>query len=200
MIGLAAQSTLSNLMSGALIAITQPFRIGDTVMFRNELCSVEDIKLTYTTFCTWDNRRLMIPNSIFQSEVVTNYTSIDPTKLVPVSVQISYESDLEKAGQIMIDIAKKHPDFLPRTGLPKVHLMEFASSGITLRLLTRARNQDSAFDMSKEILREIKKEFDSGGIEIPYPRVHLVPDKKIEEQINRIADNMESMVRGNTDK
>ncbi len=192
-IGLAAQSTLSNMISGALIATTQPFRIGDTVMFRNELCSVEDMKLTYTTLRIWDNRRLMIPNSIFQSEVVINYTAIDSTKLVPIPVQISYESDLEKASQVIIDIAKRHPYFLPTNDLPKVHLMEFAASGINLRLLTRAKDQDTAFEMSKEILRQIKKEFDANGIEIPYPRMHLVPDKKLEEQIKRIADNLETM-------
>lgn len=187
-IGLAAQSTLSNIISGTLIAITHPFRIGDTVMFRNELCNVEDMRLTYTTFRIWDNRRLMIPNSIFQNEVVTNYTTVDTTKLVPISVQISYESDLEKASQIMIDIAKRHPDFLPGKNLPKVHLMEFAASGVNLRLLTRAKDQDTAFEMSKEILRQIKKEFDANGIEIPYPRMHLVPDKKLEERIDRLAD------------
>jgi len=192
-IGLAAQSTLSNIISGALIATTQPFRIGDTVMFRNELCNVEDMKLTYTTLRIWDNRRLMIPNSIFQNEVVVNYTAIDPAKLVPIPVQISYESDLEKASFIMIDIAKKHPYFLPAKDLPKVHLMEFAASGINMRLLTKAKNQDRAFEMSKEILRQIKKEFDANSIEIPYPRMQIVPDKKLEEQIQRIADNIETM-------
>jgi small conductance mechanosensitive channel len=189
-IGLAAQSTLSNIISGALIAVTHPFRIGDMVMFRNELCNVEDMKLTYTTLRVWDNRRLMIPNSIFQSEVVINYTAIDSTKLVPITVQISYESDLEKASHIMIDIAKRHPDFLPAENLPKVHLMEFGASGINLRLLTRAKDQDIAFEMSKEILRRIKKEFDANGIEIPYPRMHLVPDKKLEERLDRLADSL----------
>jgi small-conductance mechanosensitive channel len=69
--------------------------------------------------------------------------------------------------------------------------MKFAASGINLRLLTRAKDQDTAFEMSKEILRTIKKEFDANGIEIPYPRMHLVTDKKLEEQIKRIADNLE---------
>lgn len=192
-IGLAAQSTLSNIISGALIATTQPFRIGDTVMFRNELCNVEDMKLTYTTLCTWDNRRLMIPNSIFQSEVVVNYTAIDPTKLVPIPVKISYGSDLEKARQIMIDIAKRNPDFLPAVDLPKAYITGFAASGINLRLLTRARDQDTAFEMSKEILWQIKKEFDANGIEIPYPRMQIVSDKRFEEQIKRIADNLEAL-------
>ncbi len=190
-IGLASQSTLANLISGALLAITQPFRIGDAIMFKNEFCFVEDITLTYTVFRTWDNRRLMIPNSMFQSDIVINYTANDPTMLVPVFVHISYESDLEKARQIMIDVAKRHADFLPIGDLPKVHVMEFAESGINLRLLTRTRDQPTAFEMSKEILRQIKKEFDDNGIEIPYPRRYIIFDKRLEKQLNRIDANLE---------
>ena len=61
-IGLAAQSSLSNIISGMLISITQPFRIGDAIMFKNEFCFVEDIKLSYLVLRTWDNKRLMVPN------------------------------------------------------------------------------------------------------------------------------------------
>lgn len=195
-IGLAAQSTLSNLVSGILIAIAQPFSIGDAVVFRNEFCFAEDIKLTHTTLRTWDNRRLMIPNSLFQSEVVTNYTAVDSTMLVPLFVQISYESDLEKARQIMVDIARRHPDFMPIGDLPKVHVMDFAESGVNLRLLSRAKDQPTAFEMARELLRQIKKEFDASSIEIPYPRRYLVPSKRLEEQINRIADDLEAFTEG----
>lgn len=177
-VGLAAQSTLSNLISGLMIAITQPFRIGDAVMFRNEFCFVEEIKLFHAVLRTWDNRRMMVPNSIFQSEVVINYTTIDPTMLVPVFVDISYESDVDKAMQIMKELAEHHPDFLPTPGLPVVQIMELGESGIRLRLLTRAKDQPTAFKMSKELLYEIKKEFDRQGIEIPYPRRYVILDNR----------------------
>lgn len=178
-IGLAAQSTFSNIISGALIAIVQPFRIGDEVMFRNEYCTVEDIKLIYTTLTTWDNRHLMIPNSIFQTEVVTNYTMVDETMLIPISVQIGHQSDIDMARQIMEDIAKNHPNFLYLSGLPSVKVMDLTSLGITLRLLTRASNQSIAFDMSKDILLLIKKEFDAHHIEFSSQRIYVVGDKNI---------------------
>ena len=107
-VGLAAQSSLSNIISGVIVSVSQPIRIGDAIMFRGDFCFVEDIRLMHTVLRTWDNRRLIVPNSVLQSEVITNYTSEDPTMLVPVFVQVSYESDLEKAMQIMVDVAKKH--------------------------------------------------------------------------------------------
>lgn len=156
-IGLAAQSTLSNLLSGLLIALTHPFRIGDAVVFRNEFCFVEDIKLFQTILRTWDNRRLVIPNSLFQSEVVVNYSLTDPTMLVPVFVDISYESDIDKAVKIMKEIAEKHPLFLPVEGLPAVHVMELGESGVKLRLLVRAKDQPTAFDLSKQCCTRLRR-------------------------------------------
>ncbi len=192
-VGLAAQSSLSNIISGVIVSVSQPIRIGDAIMFRGDFCFVEDIRLMHTVLRTWDNRRLIVPNSVLQSEVITNYTSEDPTMLVPVFVQISYESDLEKAMQIMVDVAKKHPDCLPIGNLPNVVVMEFADSGITLRLLSRAKDQPTAFMMARDLLKEIKKEFDKHGIEIPYPRRYIVPSKDLEEKLSKIADGINQL-------
>ncbi len=192
-VGLAAQPSLSNLISGMLVALFQPFRIGGAVTFRNDFCFVEDVKLVHTVLRTWDNRRLIVPNAILQAEVVINYTAEDPTMLVPVFVQASYESDLDKAMKIMVEVAKRHPDCLPIRDLPNAVVMEFAESGVNLRLLSRAKDQPTAFMMARDLLYEIKKAFDANGIEIPYPRRALVVDKKIEEQLRRIADGLQKL-------
>ncbi|MEM2429375.1 MAG: mechanosensitive ion channel [Nitrososphaerales archaeon] len=190
-VGLAAQSSLSNLISGTLIAIAQPFKIGEAVLFRNDFCFVEDIRLMFTVLRTWDNRRLVVPNSVFQSEVIVNYTMGDPTMLIPIEVQVSYESDLDKAMKIMLDIAKKHPDCLPIGNLPRVMVMGFAESGVNLRLISRAKDQPTAFNMARDLLYQIKKEFDANGIEIPYPRRFLISDKDLREKIGRIVNSLE---------
>lgn len=186
-IGLAAQSSLSNLMSGMLIAFSQPFRLGDAVVFKGDFGFIEDIKLMHTVIRTWDNRRLVVPNGMFQSEVVLNYTAIDSTMLAPVFVQVSYESDLEKAMEIMVDVAKRHPQCMPIGDLPNAVVMEFADSGIKLRLLSRAKDQPTAFMMIRDLLFQIKKEFDANGIEIPYPRRYLVMGKEFGSVLPKIS-------------
>lgn len=192
-IGLAAQSSLSNLISGFLIALSQPLRVGDAVVFKGDFCFVEDIRLMYSILRTWDNRRLIVPNSMLQSEVIINYSIEDPTMLVPVFVQISYESDLKKAMDIMVDVARKHPNCLPIGDLPNVVVMEFQDSGILLRLLSRARDQPTAFMMARDLLYQIKLEFDRNGIEIPYPRRYLVMEKKLYEQLLKISKSIEKI-------
>ncbi|MEM4657662.1 MAG: mechanosensitive ion channel family protein [Candidatus Methanosuratincola sp.] len=180
-VGLAAQSTLSNIFAGMTISIFQPIRVNEAVMFRNEFCFVEDIKLMHTVLRTWDNRRLMVPNSMLQNEVIVNYARTDPSKLTPVLLSITYESDLNKAMQIMVEVAKRHPECLPVGDLPKVQVMEFGESGITLRLLSRAKDQPTSFGMARDLLREIKKEFDANGIVIAYPRRYLMVDPKVQK-------------------
>ena len=97
----------------------------------------------------------------------------------------------------MVDVAKKHPDCLPIGDLPNAVLMEFADSGILLRLLSRAKDQPTAFMMARDLLLQIKKEFDANGIEIPYPRRYLVMDKKVEEKMSKIENMLDRFVKEN---
>jgi small-conductance mechanosensitive channel len=176
-LGMAAQSTLSNIISGITISLSQPFKINDAVTFKNDFCFVEDIRLTYTVLRTWDNRRLMVPNSLMQSEVIINYTTVDPSVLVPIMITISYKSDADKAMAILVDIAKKHPACFPTGDLPNAVIMDFDTTGVKLRLLSRAKDQPTAFSMSRDIMAAAKKEFDQNGIEFPSIRNYLIWDQ-----------------------
>ena len=159
-----------------VISTSQPFRIGEAVLFANEWCWVEDIRLTFTVLKTWDNRRLMVPNQLFLSNTIVNYDTNDSSKLCIVYVTITYESDVDKAIEILKEAARLHPDFLPAGNLPVVHVMDFTESGINLRLLGRAKDQPTNFQMSKDILYEVKKAFDANGVQIAYPRRKITID------------------------
>ncbi len=174
-IGLAAQSTLSNIIAGIVVSSAQPFRIGDALSFKGEWAWVEDIRLTFTVLKTWDNRRLVVPNQLFLNDTLINYDLTDSSKLCIVYVQIPYEADLDRATEILKAAASSHPDFLPAGNLPVVHVMEYNESGIQLRLLSNAKDQPTNFQMSKDLLYTIRKEFKANGIaEIGYPRREIV--------------------------
>jgi len=182
-IGMAAQSSFSNVISGIINSISQPFRISDAVMFRDEFCYIEDMRLIHTIMRTWDNRRLVVPNSILQNEVIINYSMSDPSVLVPINIQVSYESDISKAMQIMTDIARNHPECQPIGDIPNAVVMEFQDSGVLLRLLSRAKDQSAAFSMARDLLLSIKIEFDAQNIEIPYPKRQLILGKELQDRL-----------------
>jgi small conductance mechanosensitive channel len=115
-IGFAAQNTLSNIIAGIALAIFQPFRVGDRLTIMNEYGKVTDLNLRHTVIITWDNRRLIIPNSVISNEAVINWTIEDPAVIWPIDVGISYDSDIGQARKIMIEEARKHPKVMsPQT-------------------------------------------------------------------------------------
>lgn len=112
-IGFAAQNTLSNIIAGLSLALFQPFRVGDRLNIMNEYGKVTDLNLRHTVIITWDNRRLIIPNSVISNEAIINWTIEDPAVIWPIEVGISYDSDISLAKKIMIEEARKHPKVMP---------------------------------------------------------------------------------------
>jgi len=185
-VGLAAQSTLSNIIAGAMVSLSQPFKIGDAVVFpypNGDWCFVEDIRLNFTVLRTWDLRRLMVPNSLFQSSILVNYTAVDPTMLVIVFMVITYDSDVDRAREIMAEEARKHRDYLPLGNLPVTHVMDYQGGGnqgtgmyggVDLRLLSAAKDQPTAFQVEKDLLYSIRQRFQQEGIQIAYPTQRII--------------------------
>lgn len=190
-IGLAAQSTLANIISGISLAMFQPFRVGDIVTIREEYGTISDLTLRHTVVTTWDNRRLIIPNYVISDEAIINWSIVDPTVIWPVDIGISYDSDIDLARSIMEDEARKHtnvmqyydvllghPDVLKGSEV-KVRVTELGDFAVNLRLTVWVRNRRLAFDTGCELMESIKKRFDAEGIEIPFPYRTLVYKKDL---------------------
>src|SRR6059058_6166696 len=92
-VGFAARQTLANAVAGILLAITQPIRIGDLVTIDEQTGTVEDIRLTYTYVRTSDGTRVVIPNERLAVNTVQNYTILDPSIRVAVSVWVDRDVD-----------------------------------------------------------------------------------------------------------
>lgn len=175
-VAFAAQETLANVISGTSIAVSRPFRIGDAVMIQNEYGNVERMTLRHTIIKLWDNRRMIIPNSALNKEIIINYSIVDPTMLCKVEVGISYESDVNKAMEIMKDAARRHLEFMSEME-PVVQILNFGDSSVNLRLLCKVKDQPTAFSMACDLRKTIKEEFEKQGIEIPYPRRVIIEKK-----------------------
>jgi small-conductance mechanosensitive channel len=92
-VGFAARQTLANAVAGVLLAITQPIRIGDVIKFEDATGTVEDIRLTYTYVRTDDGTRVVIPNERLAQNTVHNYSILDPSLRVEVSVWVPTDVD-----------------------------------------------------------------------------------------------------------
>ncbi len=172
-IGFAAQDSLSNVITGIFLAVFHPFRVGDFIDFNGEYGQIEDLTLRHTTIKTWDGRRIFVPNSIMGNQPIVNWSITDPVITYPVTVGIAYGADIDKAREIMLEVAKRHPLVLKNHDIT-VRVTELGDFAVNLRLGIDVPNRDVAWTTACEIREAIKKRFDKEGIEIPYPYRNLI--------------------------
>lgn len=186
-IGFASQTAFSNIINGVFIVMFKPFRIGDIIEIGQNQQDfsglVEEITLRHTVIKNFENKRIIVPNSVISTEIIVNRTIIDEKVVRFFEVTISYTSDIEKAMKIIAEEAEKHPLFVdPRTpeqiaeGSPKVNviLLRFSDYGMVLRGYICGSNSALSFQLLTDLNKLVKERFDREGIEIPYPYFNII--------------------------
>lgn len=183
-IGFASQNALSNLISGVFIIMFKPFRVNDRLRIRDTLAGiVEDITLRHTVIRDFENRRIIVPNSVMNQEIIINADFNDDNICRWVEIGIAYHSDIGRAKAIMREEGEKHPlhvDIRKPNEIEEgkddvvVRVLALGEYAVQLRAYVWASNQANAFVMGCDLLESIKKRFDEEGIEIPFPYRNII--------------------------
>lgn len=195
-IGLASQEAASNMINGFMIITYKPYKIGDLVNVReyNVIGTVIDISMRHSIIETLERTQVIIPNTVMNKAIIENVSNVKSEKANYLFLEVSYESDLQKATKIIQEEGAKHPLCLDgRTKSQKkkheptvkVHCVEFNDSGIQLRATVLSKDSASGFQLLSDLRLSIKARFDQEGIDIPYP--HRVV-------INEIGGNNDEQV------
>lgn len=180
--GFAAQQTLNDILSGLMIAWCKPFNIGQRVniISMNLVGNVEDITIRHTVIKTFNNNRVIIPNSIMNKEVIENNNFIDSRCGNYLEITVGYGSDIEKAMSIVSDIVDKNELTIKIDETDNKHavlIKDFGDNGIILKTTVWTKDINDNFKACSDIRLEIKKEFDRNEIEIPYNYLQIKTDK-----------------------
>jgi small conductance mechanosensitive channel len=173
-VGFASQAAFSNIISGFFLVIFKPFSVGDRVRIGQLYTGdVEDINLRHTTIKDFENRRVIIPNSVISNETIINSTITDEKTCMFVEVAISLSSNIDQAIKIIQEEAGRHRYYIDnRTDTEKargehpvmVRVMTFLDSGIHLRASVWAKDPTDGFDLKCDLNKSIKERFDAAGI------------------------------------
>lgn len=198
-IGLAAQQAFSNIVGGIFIVIFRPFRVGDLIKVGTlDYGIVEDITLRHTVIVNFENKRIIIPNSVVSSETIINDTIDEEHICRWVEFGISYDSDVDLAIRIIQEEAIKHPRCIDvRTqdekdlGDPqvRVRIVSFGDFSVDLRADVWTNNPILARRMHTDINKSVKKRFDKEGIEIPFPYRTIVYKSDLPPNANSNQSN-----------
>ena len=174
-IGLAAQATLANFIAGFSLIFYRPFRLGDRIQINAptglETGIVEDVSLGYTVLQTFDNRRVIISNSVISNTVMVNLTAVHPRVMAIVPFSIGYEADIDRAREIALELARAHGQVEEVAGCPVVQL---GASSVDFNLRVWCADPAIAVEVRYALTEQIKKRFDAEGIEIPYGYQNLI--------------------------
>lgn len=169
-IGFAAQTSVSNLISGIFVLTEGALKVGDTIIVNEITGVVDSVSLLSVRVHTHDNQMVRIPNStILNSNLINNnyFTS----RRMTISVSVSYDTDLEQALAVLRQVPARCPHVL-RDPEPKVWLNGFGASGIDF-VVAGWFNTADFLDAKNELFIEIKKGLDAAGISIPYDKLDV---------------------------
>jgi len=178
-VGFAAQHALGNVVSGIFIVIFKPFRINDRLALQAHQGVVEDITLRHTVIRNFENRRIIIPNSVISNEIIVNADFSDESIVRWIDISISYMSDIDAAKKIIAEEVIAHPLHVDirkpediSKGVPEVpvRVVSLMDSSVNLRAWAWAKDSPDAFVLGCDLLESIKKRIDLAyNVEIPYP-------------------------------
>ncbi|WPN29017.1 mechanosensitive ion channel family protein [Pseudomonas sp. P5_109] len=165
-IGLALQGSLANFAGGVLILLFRPFRIGDWIEAQGIAGTVDSIQIFHTVLRTGDNKTIIVPNGNLSNGIITN-TNRQPTRKVVFDVGVDYEADLQKAREVLLELAKD-PRVLTDPA-PQAVISTLGDSSITVSLRAWVKTADywDVMFMFNELSRDHLRK---AGIDIPFPQ------------------------------
>ncbi len=173
-IGLSLQSSLSNFAAGVMLIIFRPFTKGDFVEAGGASGVIERISIFTTTMTTTDNKEVIIPNGAIIAGNITNYSARD-TRRVDMVFSVSYEDDIRKAKQLLLEIIAADERILKEPA-PVVAVGALADSGVNFLVRPWTKTTDY-WNVFWDTTEAVKIRFDEAGLSIPYPQMDVHLDK-----------------------
>ena len=169
-IGLAFQSTLSNISAGVMLVIFRPFKLGDFIEAGGVAGVVEELNLFNTVFKTGDNKVIIVANSNIIGGNITNYSKKD-TRRVDFVFGIGYDDDLKLAKDTLLEIINEDERVL-KDPAPFVAVSELADSSVNFVVRVWVKSGDY-WGVNFDTTEKVKLVFDEKGISFPYPQIDI---------------------------
>lgn len=177
-VGLALQTLFQDIIAGVFILIDQTVHVGDIIEIDDKIGRVEEIKLRTTRAVTIDNKVLVIPNHLYLTNSLYNWTQNGTLTRESVSVGVAYGSDVQLVKKLLLQAASSHPEVVAIPE-PAVLFTDFGESSLNFQLIFTLNDSFMATFPKSDIRFEIDKLFRENNITIPFPQrdVHIIEKK-----------------------
>lgn len=178
-VGLALQTLFQDIISGIFILVDQTVSVNDIIEIEGKVGRVEEIKLRTTRAVTVDNKVLVIPNHLYLTNSLYNWTQNGTTTRESVQVGVAYGSDVQLVKELLLQAASSHPQVLPDPE-PSVQFINFGDSSLDFKLIFTLNDSFKAAFPKSDIRFEIDRLFREHNVAIPFPQrdIHIIEPKK----------------------
>jgi len=171
-IGFGLQNIFNNLVSGLILLLERPLKIGDTIEVGPMLGTVKSIGFRASNIHTFDGAEVIVPNGNLISNEVINWTLSNKKRRIEVMVGVAYGSDPYKVRDLFMGILSAHQDLVAEPK-PLVLFNNFGDSSLEFRLLFWTENFDEWIRIRSEVIFKIYDALKAEGIQIPFPQRDL---------------------------
>ncbi|MGI9411175.1 MAG: DUF3772 domain-containing protein, partial [Hyphomicrobiaceae bacterium] len=189
-VGLGLQSIVNNFVSGLILLVERPVKVGDWIVVGDQQGYVRKISVRATEIETFDRAAVIVPNAEFISSAVQNWTHRNAMGRVVVAVGVSYNADPESVRDILLDIAKNTDGVL---GYPEpfVAFEDFGASSLDFSLRCYIADVNGSLRAKTALRMAIFRRFQDEGIEIPFPQqdVHLRDLDMVRAILTRMSED-----------
>ncbi|MBF4494718.1 mechanosensitive ion channel [Flavobacterium sp. JLP] len=162
-VGLSLQGSLSNFAGGMLIIVFKPFKVGDTIEAQGVIATVLEIQIFVTKMLTANNQTVFVPNGALSNGTIINY-SMQGERRADLTFAVSYDSDIKKAKDILLEVLTKNPKVLKKPA-PEVFVKNLTASSVEFAVRPWAKNVNYGAVFS-ETLENCKTALDEAGISV----------------------------------
>lgn len=181
-IGFGLQNVVNNFVSGLLLLIERPIKVGDWIVVGGYEGTVKRISVRSTELETFDRAEVIVPNSELVSAPVVNWTHKTRIVRVTIPVGVAYGSDTRLVEKLLLECAKEHPDVLSYPA-PFVVFMAFGDSSLDFQLRVYARDTNYFITVTSDLHFAIDLAFRENNVEIPFPQrdLHVKDPERVAE-------------------
>lgn len=187
-IGFGLQNLVNNFVSGLILLVERPIRVGDLVVVGGEEGYVRKISVRSTEIETFDHANVLVPNSSFISDKVKNWTLRNSVRNVAIAVRTAYTCNPRQVRDVLLKVAQDNPDVLRAPG-PAVDLKELGASSLNFVLYVSIDDVGKTVKVRTELSIAILDAFAEAGIEIPFAQTD-VTIRNIDRLREAFADDM----------
>ncbi|ANQ19667.1 mechanosensitive ion channel domain-containing protein [Vibrio natriegens] len=171
-LGFGLQEIFANFISGLILLFERPIRIGDTVTINELSGTVSKIQTRSTTIIDWDNKEIVVPNKVFITDKLINWSLTDSVTRVVIPVGVAYGSDIDLVEDLLYRAVADTPLVLS-VPAPQVYFLKFGDSSLEFELRLYINSIDDRLPTLHLVNKKINQLFKENEVEISYPQLDL---------------------------